>query len=195
MEGGVVNHYPHHIGDYLKDTAHLTLLEHGCYRRMLDVYYTRELPLPADVAAICRLVGAHSEDERAAVDLIAREFFELLPDGWRQTRCDVEILAQKKKSKANSDFWNAIPRHVRTAIEAERRAAKIRGTPGWLSADQKKEIAEIYGLAKRLSESTGIAYEVDHIVPLRGKDVSGLHVPWNLRAIPASVNRAKGRSH
>lgn len=97
-----MNHYPHHIGDYLKDTAHLTLLEHGCYRRMLDVYYTRELPLPADVAAICRLVGAHTGDERAAVELIAREFFELLPDGWHQTRCDLEILRCKEKGSIAS---------------------------------------------------------------------------------------------
>ena len=42
-----MNYYERHIGDYLKDTAHLSLLEHGVYSRLLDVYYTRESPIPA----------------------------------------------------------------------------------------------------------------------------------------------------
>ena len=41
-----MNYYERHIGDYLKDTAHLSLLEHGIYGRLLDIYYTREEPIP-----------------------------------------------------------------------------------------------------------------------------------------------------
>ena len=43
-----MNYYKRHIGDYLKDTAHLSLLEHGVYARLLDVYYTRETAIPDD---------------------------------------------------------------------------------------------------------------------------------------------------
>lgn len=86
-----MNFYPHHIGDYLSATAHLTMLEDGAYRRLLDAYYTREAPLPPDVAACCRLVRAMSKDERAAVATVLREYFVQMPDGWRHNRCDREI--------------------------------------------------------------------------------------------------------
>ena len=71
---------------------------------------------------------------------------------------------------------------------AKRRAAKIQQSPTW--ADQK-EIKEIYKEAVLITKATGIKHEVDHIVPLRGKNVRGLHVASNLRIITASENRKK----
>lgn len=80
-----MNYYERHVGDYLKDTAHLSLLEHGVYTRLLDVYYTREQAFAPGEAV--RLVGARTKDERAAVESVLAEFFI---DG-RQSRCDREI--------------------------------------------------------------------------------------------------------
>lgn len=70
------------------------------------------------------------------------------------------------------------------ANEAKHRARKIRATPKWLSKEQIKEMALFYKNCPK-------GYEVDHIVPLRGKDVTGLHVPWNLQYLTTSDNCQK----
>lgn len=74
---------------------------------------------------------------------------------------------------------------------AERRATKLSATPRWLSASHQQEIRNIYWLAKDLSLVSEGTYEVDHIVPLKGKGVCGLHVPWNLQVLPQQLNRRK----
>jgi len=63
-----INYYEHHIGDYIKATAHLSMVEDAAYRRLLDVYYTREGPLPVDRKAVQKLARAQSKDDRAAVE-------------------------------------------------------------------------------------------------------------------------------
>jgi uncharacterized protein YdaU (DUF1376 family) len=94
-----LNYYSHHIGDYLSATAHLSLLEHGIYRRLIDVYYIHEAPLPSDPKQVCRLIGARTKDERDAVDSILVEFFEESTEGWKQARCDREIAITNKNRR------------------------------------------------------------------------------------------------
>ncbi len=94
-----MNFYPHHIGDYMTATAHLTWLEDCAYRRLLDTYYVREQCLPADVAQVCRLVRASGKDERKAVETVLNEFFKLEADGWKHGRCEREI----EKAKASAE--------------------------------------------------------------------------------------------
>jgi len=106
-----VNYYRHHIGDYLRDTAHLSMLEDAAYRRMLDLYYMREQPLPAESKAVCRLVRARSPEECEAVETVLAEFFTLGVDGWSQKRADSEI------------------EDMRTAAERARTNGKVGGRP------------------------------------------------------------------
>lgn len=96
-----MNYYKRHIGDYAAATRHLSLLEHGVYCLMLDIYYTQEKALPVDTRAVQRLVNARSEDERQAVEVILSEFFELHADGWHQPRCDTEIHHKQAVSETN----------------------------------------------------------------------------------------------
>lgn len=93
-----MNHYPRHIGDWIRDTAHLSEVEECIYSRMIDQYYSREKPLPADRSAVCRLVRAASKEARKAVDVVLGEFFELGDDGWHQKRCDAELRRFSEKS-------------------------------------------------------------------------------------------------
>lgn len=81
--------------------------------------------------------------------------------------------------------------HKNSAKEAKRRASKVRATPAWLTFIELAQIQEMYDLSIAVSMQTGIKHHVDHIVPLRGKLVTGLHVPWNLRIIPAHENLKK----
>jgi hypothetical protein len=76
-------------------------------------------------------------------------------------------------------------------ISAKRRAKQLNATPSWLSNDDIINISKLYKEAKAISLSTGMPHHVDHIVPLQGKNVCGLHVPWNLRVIPATDNLIK----
>lgn len=104
------------------------------------------------------------------------------------------IYYQKNKEKviATSKAWRAAnPLAVRALgayLTAKRREVERRATPCW--ADMNA-ILQVYKQAATLSKQTGIPHDVDHIVPLQARNASGLHVHWNLQAIPASVNRSK----
>jgi hypothetical protein len=77
-------------------------------------------------------------------------------------------------------------------VKANRRIERVRmATPPWADLDS---IRGVYEAAVSLTNSTGQPYEVDHIIPLRGKNVCGLHVPENLRVIPKRDNRRKANT-
>lgn len=64
-------------------------------------------------------------------------------------------------------------------------------TPVWLTGVQKDEIKALYATAQRLTKERGEKFAVDHIVPLQGDGVCGLHVPWNLRVVSSAENNKK----
>lgn len=84
-----MNYWERHIGDYARDTAHLSMLEHGAYTLLLDRYYATEKPIPAD--QVHRLARARTRDEKAAVDAVLGEFFVLIDGEWHHNRADREI--------------------------------------------------------------------------------------------------------
>jgi hypothetical protein len=78
--------------------------------------------------------------------------------------------------------------------DANRRAAKIERTPGWLTEADNAAIMAMYEKARQLTKETGVEHHVDHIIPLQGSLVSGLHVPGNLQVITAAENLEKSNS-
>lgn len=98
-----MNFYAFHIGDYASATRHLSWEEDCAYRRLLDVYYTREEPLPDDLRAICRLVVASTPDQRQAVEVVLHEFFHQTEAGWISPRADREIDAMRIKQSAQEE--------------------------------------------------------------------------------------------
>ena len=65
-------------------------------------------------------------------------------------------------------------------------------TPPWLTEEQLREIKNFYWLAEDLFKVSGQKYNVDHIIPVQGENVCGLHVPWNLQVLPKDINISKG---
>jgi uncharacterized protein YdaU (DUF1376 family) len=96
-----VNFYKHHIGDYAQATAHLSFVEDAAYSRLIRKYYADEKPLPADLKAVQRLVGARSRDEKEAVASVLEEFFTLEADGWHNKRCDSELAKANAQAETN----------------------------------------------------------------------------------------------
>lgn len=64
-------------------------------------------------------------------------------------------------------------------------------TPAWLTCTAMDQIDSIFAAATEASQNTGVPHEVDHVIPLDGKTVCGLHVPWNLRVMERGPNRSK----
>ena len=96
-----------------------------------------------------------------------------------------------EKHKAACRKWANRNAPLVAARFARRRATKRNATPEWLTAIELAQIQEVYDVAAALSVQTGFKHHVDHIHPLQGRGFNGLHVPWNLRVIPATDNHKK----
>lgn len=134
-----MNYFPFHVGDYAAHTAHLEPMEDLAYRRLLDLYYLREGPLPVDIQATAKLVRMRSM--AADVESVLREFFELTDDGWKHSRCDAEIeKMQDKQAKARASAAASVSaRMAKQRASAERplaqEAATAERTLGEVNAD------------------------------------------------------------
>jgi hypothetical protein len=125
---------------------------------------------------------------------------KLLAQGakWRAENKDKIASRKKTHYQQNKDKIRAYqaqyteenkPRLL--AMQAKYRSVSLLSTPEWLDAGHWAEMEAEYALSLWCSEVMGEKYHVDHIVPLKGKKVCGLHVPWNLQVIPAVENRRK----
>ncbi len=102
--------------------------------------------------------------------------------------------ARDNREVANARYraWKKANRARTAAKMAAYRAMKIRQTPKWLTEEQKVDLHWFYVCARLMTALTGERWTVDHLVPLRGEQVRGLHVPWNLRLLPHVDNCRKG---
>lgn len=97
------------------------------------------------------------------------------------------------ENRAKTNAWNATYKSNNkgkiNSINAGRRAAQLNATPPWLITEMKRDIDFFYYIRENMKRPKD--WHVDHIIPLQGENVSGLHVPWNLRVIPAKENMIK----
>ena len=91
-----------------------------------------------------------------------------------------------------SSGWKRRNRGHTNAKSAQRKIAQLQRTPKWLTDQDFADIKKFYDLAHELSQAYGFPWHVDHIIPLQGKTISGLHVVDNLQIMPGSENSRKG---
>lgn len=99
--------------------------------------------------------------------------------------------ANKDKKSKNYKNYQVNNRAKVNSYNSYRRALELQATPKWLTASHKLHMECKYSLAAMLSKHTAEQHHVDHIVPLNGKTVCGLHVPWNLQVLTAKANLSK----
>ena len=138
------------------------------------------------------------EKRRAVALKWAKENYDYIRANKAKYRAEDPLKMRKwerenpEKMKACRARWNAANKDRKAEHTATRRSRQRQAMPAW--AD-RFVIAEAYRLARLRTEIFGFQWEVDHIVPLAGKTVCGLHVEHNLQVIPMSTNRRKSRSH
>jgi len=106
----------------------------------------------------------------------------------RQNWAEKNRIKDQQYKKA----WRVENKAKVNSLTRKRQAAKMLRTPKWLTEDDLWMMEEAYELAVLRTSMTGVAWHVDHIIPLQGDDVSGLHVPANLQVIPGYENIRKG---
>lgn len=101
-------------------------------------------------------------------------------------------LDNKEKALKQSKEWSKNNLHKKRIYRANRRAYLLKATPFW---SDKQFIQQIYEQAYLMSKKSGIKYEVDHVIPLQGKNVCGLHNQFNLQIISMMDNRSKANKY
>ena len=102
---------------------------------------------------------------------------------WRKKNAEHTLQYARQYRQTNKALINFLCQ--------KRKLATMQRTPSWLSIDELWMIEEAYHLAALRTQLFGFAWHVDHVIPLRGKNVSGLHTPYNLRVIPGIANMQK----
>lgn len=123
----------------------------------------------------------------------SKERYAKNPEYYRQKRKEYRLKnPEKERLISLASMQKRKPQ--KAAAERARQARKLKATPLWLTKNQLAEMKNVYVAAQKMSALAGFNCHVDHIIPLKGKDVCGLHVPWNLRIVSQSYNSIKRNS-
>jgi uncharacterized protein YdaU (DUF1376 family) len=90
-EQSTVNWYEHHIGDWTTKCLQLSAMDEGIYLRLCHWCYSNESPLPLAMEDVERCARVNGSAEKNALTRVLNRFFDLLPDGWHQSRVEKEV--------------------------------------------------------------------------------------------------------
>jgi hypothetical protein len=125
-----------------------------------------------------------AEHRRRIADAEKREQNRQRAKEWRERN--------KEQAKESVNKWHKEHPERSSFHKAKYRYNKMDATPSWLTEDQLADMARLHELCRKFEQLMPAKYHVDHIVPLQGKTVCGLNVPWNLQILEAKANIRKG---
>jgi len=183
-----------------------------CKKEKLTEDFCQSLSKPGVALSLCKGCGekalertraqSAARKKRKALREANKEYF----DEKRRKAFGGVLPEERKESASNREKTKAgLPMNRYSKEEREKRQSGLlyskdrqekqkAATPSWLTEEHRRAIEDIYKTAKLCQRVTGSEYHVDHIVPVRGKNVCGLHVPWNLQILPSRVNLVKSNS-
>lgn len=129
-----MNYYKHYIGDFQRDTTHLSLTERGAYLALIHHYYATEQPLPNTHALLCRIAGAITPVEQRAVKAVM-SFFKATESGFVHNRIEAELEKAGQRADTN--------REIAVAREAKRKATRDAKKTGLDEHEQSTNRARI----------------------------------------------------
>jgi hypothetical protein len=152
----------------------------------------------------CELCKINIDHKRLDARFCSREHKRIASDSKRNYAVEYQRNKETRRAQALKYYYEDHEKSKRlqlarqkkrlpeaAAYAATRRAIKLQRTPHWLTEIDKERIQNEYKLAALQSKITGEPWHVDHIIPLQGEFVSGLHVPSNLKAIRGKDNMSK----
>jgi acyl-CoA reductase-like NAD-dependent aldehyde dehydrogenase len=160
---------------------------HGCNKTLESTKFSKNKTRKDGLATQCKECHKNYVRARRKTDVAFLEKAREYSRKWQSK----DPVARAKRIKQ----WNTLNKARRNYLTTKRYTRKKNACPLWLTERHKKEIENFYWLTQDLRVITGENYEVDHIIPLQGKQVCGLHVPWNLQVLPSNLNRKKSNSH
>jgi hypothetical protein len=137
-------------------------------------------------------VKRHQERFKADKDFREKSLKRLSDWGKENKARRLKADADRRREKYQKDLSY---RASAMSTAASYRSQKLKAEPPWLSQQDKLRTKNIYETAAKISRVTGKPHDVDHVVPLQGENICGLHVWWNLAIIPASMNRSKSNAY
>ena len=140
--------YKFWIGDYITHTTHLADAEDLAYRRLLDLYYMSERPIPLDTQSVARKIRLDLD----ITETVLEEFFDKDVDGYRHGRCDHEIGKYQHQVETNRQLGKrgGRPKKTESETEAEPNTNPIQ------KQKQKKDISSVSPTSSRFDEFWGV---------------------------------------
>lgn len=125
-----------------------------------------------------------AEHKRRVTNTEKREANRVRAKLWREQN--------KERAKVNVEKWHRENPERSSFHKAKYRYNKMDATPSWLTEGQLMDMARLHELCRKFEQLMPAKYHVDHSIPLQGKTVCGLNVPWNLQILEAKANIRKG---
>ena len=94
-----MHYYKFNIGDYARSTRHLSNEEDLAYRRLIDMYYENEAPIPLETQWVARRIRVAAD----VVEIVLQDMFERTEDGWKHARCEADIADYHKSAQRNRE--------------------------------------------------------------------------------------------